>query len=114
MFRDVEWTGGNMMQLSHPRLTLQANRLLSGVAAVPIAERVFAGLLRRVRGIGNDATNDDDDSDDDDDDESENATTTAMTTTLNLSITPTNVDLQKHSPRPLCYGKLLHSDQYKS
>mmetsp|Transcript_11253 Transcript_11253/g.23052 ORF Transcript_11253/g.23052 Transcript_11253/m.23052 type:complete len:302 (+) Transcript_11253:63-968(+) len=64
-FRDVEWTGGDMMQLSHPQLSMQAQKLLTGMAAVPVVESVFGGLLRRVRENTNNNNDEDDDNDND-------------------------------------------------
>ena len=49
--RDVEWKGGDMMQWTHPQLSLRTERLVSGSAAVPVARQLFGGLLRTV-GVG--------------------------------------------------------------
>lgn len=57
-FPDVEWTGGDMMHLKGDHITMEADKILTGAAAVPVLEGVFGGLMRRIRG-------------DDDDDEEE-------------------------------------------
>jgi hypothetical protein len=48
---DIEWTGGDMMDLkgNHADIEMQPDRLLTGQAAASSMERFFSGLLRTLR-----------------------------------------------------------------
>lgn len=48
-FRNIEWTGGDMMDLKGKDITMQAEKIYTEAAAVPILEQLFPALLRRVR-----------------------------------------------------------------
>jgi hypothetical protein len=48
-FVDVDWTGGDMMDLKGQDVSMQAEKILTGESAVPIVEGVFSGLMRRLR-----------------------------------------------------------------
>jgi hypothetical protein len=48
-FVDVEWTGGDMMDLKGPGVYMQADKILTSTAALPVLEQVFESLTRRVR-----------------------------------------------------------------
>jgi len=46
---DVDWTGGDMMTLCHPRyVDMEAERLLTGKKALPMMHKYFQGLLNRL------------------------------------------------------------------
>ena len=48
-FTDVEWTGGDMMDLKGHNVRMQADQIWTGPAAVPVVERVFGSLVQRAR-----------------------------------------------------------------
>lgn len=46
---DIEWTGGDMMDLKGNGVVMQASKIMTGPDAVPILEGVFSGLMQKVR-----------------------------------------------------------------
>ena len=48
-FEMVDWTGGDMIQLRHEQLVMDANRLWTGMATLPHLQRYFAGLMAKFR-----------------------------------------------------------------
>jgi hypothetical protein len=45
----VDWTGGDMMRLSHPDLTMEADRLWTGPRALPYVNKYFKRLVTKLR-----------------------------------------------------------------
>ena len=45
VFQGIEWTGGDMMHLSSPHVTLQPQRLATGPVAAAMARQVFGTML---------------------------------------------------------------------
>ena len=53
-FPNVEWTGGDMMDLNGPGIVMQARKIMTGAHAVPVLEGVFSGIVRQVQASLND------------------------------------------------------------
>lgn len=50
----VDWTGGDMMSLYHPQhVDMEGQRVLTGTKTLPIIEKYFQGLVRRLQEICN-------------------------------------------------------------
>lgn len=47
--RDIEWTGGDMVDLKGSHVTMQADKIMTGSDAVPVLEGIFSGILAKVR-----------------------------------------------------------------
>lgn len=45
----VDWTGGDMIQLRHEKLNMEANRILTGKACLPYMDRYFRGMVKELR-----------------------------------------------------------------
>lgn len=46
---NVDWTGGDMIQLRHEQLEMEADRLWTGTATLPHLQRYFASLLTKLK-----------------------------------------------------------------
>jgi len=46
---NIEWTGGDMMRLSSPQISLEPNTLLTDAKAVPVMEKCFSALIEKCR-----------------------------------------------------------------
>ena len=58
---DVEWTGGDMMDLKGSHVTMRADKIMTGVDAVPVLKGIFSGLVRKIRAESGPDLDDDDD-----------------------------------------------------
>ncbi len=47
--RTVDWTGGDMIQLKHERLDMEAHRLWTGPSSLSYVQRYFQGLISKLR-----------------------------------------------------------------
>ena len=47
-WRGVEWTGGDMMKLSGPKIEFETERCLTGMMAVPLIEQYFSSLIHKL------------------------------------------------------------------
>jgi hypothetical protein len=45
----VDWTGGDLIHLSHEQLKVESNRIWTGEASLHLIEKYFMGLVRRMR-----------------------------------------------------------------
>ena len=45
----VDWTGGDLIHLSHEQLEVESNRIWTGEASLHLIEKYFKGLVRRMR-----------------------------------------------------------------
>ena len=48
-FVNVEWTGGDMMDLKGNDVSMQAEKIVTGSSALPVVEGIFSGLMRKLR-----------------------------------------------------------------
>ena len=46
--KHVDWTGGDMMRLSHPNLTMETERLYTGKSALPYIDKYFQKLFQKL------------------------------------------------------------------
>lgn len=54
---DIEWTGGDMMDLKGSHVSMQAEKIMTGSDAVPVLEGIFSGLMHKVRAANPDEKN---------------------------------------------------------
>jgi hypothetical protein len=47
-WKEVEWTGGDMMKLSGPKIEFETERCLTGMKAVPLIEQYFSTLIQKL------------------------------------------------------------------
>lgn len=64
---NIQWTGGDMMRLQSPEVSMETHSLMVGKKAVPFVDKYFASLVEKLR----EGENNDSDRDDDDDDEAD-------------------------------------------
>lgn len=46
---DIDWTGGDMMKLAGERVVFDTDRLVTGTKAIPLVQKYFPGLIRRLQ-----------------------------------------------------------------
>ena len=81
VFQGIEWTGGDMMHLSSPHVSLQPQRLATGPVAAAMARQVFGTMLTTAAATTTSLQNNNNNTNNDEETNDPERTSTTTTTT---------------------------------